>query len=1014
MDTLLCQCCRKPPVQPEIRYCGVCFEEGKVRKCCKSVFCDHCYTKGKMCPHCKNATKKDKTTGATFMVQLFSEHEECRICLDPGLKRRCCGQYYCDDCYYKLKTCRSCGKAVANRGLQMDFKDKATLCSVFLGWAVTAFLITALVGAITVITSSQLLTPRGISDFECFGFYSTCDVEVCISVDEKVAYGEHVALDPLSQWKYCTLNDTVKLEAKACVYDSALYTLSNKAFGYDVCSSQFGEGVYVFHEEFEDWDNSTSFRSNRMKSAKWMYVHNAKVDDACGTAVGAGALHFSGTFFRYATTHALDVTYGGWVEADLFISPVGYDITHPECKTSYQGGITVQYSVDHGESFRDLKYFASPTNRQEKFFPIKIPLPSAAWTNHTQIRFIQITFEDERDGWALDNVKVFHSFQSGWRERNEFRAAVRTTQEFIQHAQCCFDTEWCETRYSTAELESCKNIDGYKQQTFIFRQADIIICIVALVGLAKFIYVSIQNWLMFRRFPFNDEFDDLFKIDYILKIVPPRYRPRKNLKDLVSNVHQSARMVQNLQDALGDAPVEEDRDAALQRKQEEERQREDENKAKARKEKMKKKRRRELKKKMKDGNVSGNNFNFLLVTDLETAEEMVVMEESKFSERDRDTPDKSQQFEFRASAATMALTSVEDDIKRKNLAMRIPFDIVTSHIWRLSFFVITSLIFVVTFLFKTSSQKDYDLNAYVTAFGAFDGVLSLSSGGLLLFALACDFKELFHTLRYVVPVASNWTPLVTVDISEEISALFVGRNTIKLQDIKEAHLFTTKFVSGCAFAYFVGSLPWCMATLILRDQYLPYGYMRIVIPTIGGILVLRAILGPGIFLKVVFALQYVLDFRVLARQKIGSAFQTTKTYLASFHTALGVSIFGVFLCSAVAAGVAQYAFAVLLVGGATYGAFTGCIHSLPIRPWMVITTLKEGVWLRVKKEQLCPCVYRGRHCTELHQYEEIFVMFPREMLQFMSILKGAQDEAIDSQLMLGTQYCVANHKITEN
>ena len=56
-----------------------------------------------MCPNCKNATKKEKTTGATFVVQAFSEHEECRICLDPGLKRKCCGNYYCDDCYCKCK-----------------------------------------------------------------------------------------------------------------------------------------------------------------------------------------------------------------------------------------------------------------------------------------------------------------------------------------------------------------------------------------------------------------------------------------------------------------------------------------------------------------------------------------------------------------------------------------------------------------------------------------------------------------------------------------------------------------------------------------------------------------------------------------------------------------------------------------------------------------------------------------------------------------------------------------------
>ena len=46
-----------------------------------------------------------------------------------------------------------------------------------------------------------------------------------------------------------------------------------------------------------------------------------------------------------------------------------------------------------------------------------------------------------------------------------------------------------------------------------------------------------------------------------------------------------------------------------------------------------------------------------------------------------------------------------------------------------------------------------------------------------------------------------------------------------------------------------------------------------------------------------------------------------------------------------------------IVGGALYGACTGCIHGLPIKPWMVVTQLKEGVRMRVRKSQRCPCVY---------------------------------------------------------
>jgi hypothetical protein len=32
------------------------------------------------------------------------EIEECRGCLDPGTKRPCCDEYYCNDCYCKLRS----------------------------------------------------------------------------------------------------------------------------------------------------------------------------------------------------------------------------------------------------------------------------------------------------------------------------------------------------------------------------------------------------------------------------------------------------------------------------------------------------------------------------------------------------------------------------------------------------------------------------------------------------------------------------------------------------------------------------------------------------------------------------------------------------------------------------------------------------------------------------------------------------------------------------------------------
>lgn len=140
------------------------------------------------------------------------------------------------------------------------------MVSVLLGWGITAFLALALVGSIAVISSSEVLTPVGLSGFKCYGFYNKCSLDLCISVDQYVASAPYDALPPLHTWRSCSLNDTVKLEAKACVFDEALYKQSQRLYGYDVCESEFEDGVYVFEDSFEYWGNKTSFKSNRSES----------------------------------------------------------------------------------------------------------------------------------------------------------------------------------------------------------------------------------------------------------------------------------------------------------------------------------------------------------------------------------------------------------------------------------------------------------------------------------------------------------------------------------------------------------------------------------------------------------------------------------------------------------------------------------------------------------------------------------------------------------------------------
>jgi hypothetical protein len=171
------------PVLPEnsasLISCSLCREPGAMkRKCCNGTYCDHCYTKNLKCPNCESGTRQEKLTGATYQLKVFSEHEECRVCLEPGLSRRCCNNYYCDSCYYKAPNCRSCGAQVGHVGTNSKFSifDRAHLTTNLLGWAITIFIFVSVVVFFAVVLAAEIQTPVGLSDFKCYGFFRECGV----------------------------------------------------------------------------------------------------------------------------------------------------------------------------------------------------------------------------------------------------------------------------------------------------------------------------------------------------------------------------------------------------------------------------------------------------------------------------------------------------------------------------------------------------------------------------------------------------------------------------------------------------------------------------------------------------------------------------------------------------------------------------------------------------------------------------------------------------------------------
>lgn len=74
----------------------------------------------------------------------------------------------------------------------------------------------------------------------------------------------------------------------------------------------------------------------------------------------------------------------------------------------------------------------------------------------------------------------------------------------------------------------------------------------AIINLLEFLYISGADWLIKKRFPFQDEYEDLTRVDRIMKLLPPRFRPPKNLEDYIGDIHKSARLVAELRSTFGD------------------------------------------------------------------------------------------------------------------------------------------------------------------------------------------------------------------------------------------------------------------------------------------------------------------------------------------------------------------------------------------------------------------------------------------------------------------------------
>jgi hypothetical protein len=49
-----------------------------------------------------------------------AEAQDCVKCLGPGFMRKCCGEFLCNQCFYRLNACPCCGTPCIIRGFEYE------------------------------------------------------------------------------------------------------------------------------------------------------------------------------------------------------------------------------------------------------------------------------------------------------------------------------------------------------------------------------------------------------------------------------------------------------------------------------------------------------------------------------------------------------------------------------------------------------------------------------------------------------------------------------------------------------------------------------------------------------------------------------------------------------------------------------------------------------------------------------------------------------------------------------
>lgn len=962
--------------------CEVCFEEATVRPCCGRLVCHYCYTSRGHCPVCGIGVmhgkplftlaqagqddQADKTANTAGTVddeskgdgaaepsheelvrqreaEAKQDHLECRICLDPGVKRKCCGGCFCDRCYYRTSKCPVCHKPTAHRGLLgFSLKDPG-LWPVLLGGCVTATAVGVAVTLACLAVAVEQEHLRTLHGYTCYGYFPRCDRFACVTLSKDAWWAEQdeLRMTNMVTWTKCDADTTASARGSTCVFDWDLWVQSGHTLGYDFCvgstardqsrqidgseavgrGATFTDGAYVFDDDFElgetGWRNATSHKSSVQQDSLWQYIDGARVDDDCGAHASTTSLHFYGPDSREAVTRPLNVQHGGYVNFRLKMAPAQSD--RPRCRANLGKAVSVYFAVPDRVGWTQFASLESAAYAQANFQYVSIAIPDQASTLATQFKLSQPTFERESDHWALDDVSIFRKFEPGWRDSEEFEATRRASRQDIAVAQCCFHTDQCESTDPDPKAQSNRaqfrdGCDDVKSKVVpggklkrnlnndIYRLNGAYLY-VSLAGLAA-VYAGCYSCL---RTYFTVGID----------IMPSRLLWGSSGYD-----GNNARRVYVDDDPSGghDEPDDWDNDS-------------------------------------------------------------LVTKEVRPTE---DKPDVNLKYVFKLDV---------DPIWQRRFALLT--------LTPLSAFVLWGLATIEPIILY-SPLHAYGDNTGVNAIW----LTPVPAFFVFVLACYLDARAVFVISRDVICLLPRWVPYLHVNLHPEKNCLDVGSPAepalhVPLDWMEESLRFTKNECTWIAALYVATCQPWSLITLCVGSLHLPYATVsRLFVPALGCIVVARAFAGPHFLVKLVLGTNYLFARSPLMRDHIGAALKHRRTAYIVLYTVAANFFLALLLVPSDQSGHVAVdkwwevlaGISLVVLAAFSYALLVGCLQGLPITPYFKLTKVDGGLYFTFVHHASCPCYAHFHECSDMHTRKKVCVFFLEDIMSFFAILKGEQSD----------------------